>query len=268
MAHHGPDGIWWDSAGDPSLPTIVLVHGSMDRSAGLLRLSRRLDDAFHVVRLDRRGYGRSQAVGPPWTISANVDDVEALIAQLDEPLGVSSVCCVFGHSLGGDVALALAERRPDLVDAVVVYETPLSWLDWWPRDSAGAAAMAAGSPADAAEAFMRRLVGDPVWERLPPAKQAERRSEGAAMVEELADLRRAAPWSSIEVPVLALCGEHGRAHHRWGTAWLGETLADCRVATVPGAGHAGPHTHPSTVAAEVVEFLTGVVETGARATGG
>lgn len=268
MAQRGPDGIWWDCAGDPSRPTIVLVHGSMDRSAGLLRLSRRLDDAFHVVRLDRRGYGRSQHLGPPWSISANVDDVEALVEQLGEQLGVSSVRCLVGHSLGGDVALALAERRPDLVETVVVYETPLSWLDWWPRNSAGAAAVAANSPDDAAEAFMRRLVGDAVWERLPPAKRAERRSEGAAMVEELADLRRAAPWSSIEVPVLALCGEHGRAHHRRGTAWLGETLADCRVATVSDAGHAGPHTHASAVAAEVVEFLTGAVQTGAVATGG
>jgi pimeloyl-ACP methyl ester carboxylesterase len=264
MTRPDPGGIWWESAGDPSLPTIVLVHGSMDRSAGLLRLSRRLDDAFHVVRLDRRGYGRSQQVGPPWTISANVGDVEALA----ERLGATSVRCVVGHSLGGDVALALAERRPDLVEAVVVYETPLSWLDWWPRDSAGAAAVAASSPDDAAEAFMRRLVGDVVWERLPPAKQAERRSEGAAMVEELADLRREAPWSSIEVPVLALCGEHGRAHHRRGTDWLGATLPDCRVVTVPGAGHAGPHTHPSAVAAEVVTFLGGGVAADAPATGG
>jgi pimeloyl-ACP methyl ester carboxylesterase len=247
-------GVWWEAAGDPDRPTVVLLHGSMDRSAGLLRLSRRLDDTFHVLRLDRRGYGRSQHVGPPWTIAANVDDVEAVIADLP----ATSVRCVVGHSFGGDVALALAERRPDLVETVAVYETPLSWLDWWPGNSAGAAAMAAGSPGDAAEAFMRRLVGDDVWERLPPAKQAERRSEGAAMVAELADLRRAAPWASIGAPVLALCGEHGRDHHRRGAEWLGRELPDCSVRTVAGAGHAGPHTHPSAVASEIVGFLTGV----------
>jgi pimeloyl-ACP methyl ester carboxylesterase len=119
---------------------------------------------------------------------------------------------VFGHSFGGNVALALAARRPDLVSAVVVYETPLSWLDWWPGNSAGAAAMAATDSSDAAEAFMRRLVGDEVWERLPASKRRERRAEGAAMVAELADLRRAAPWigDEIGVPVLALYGEFGR----------------------------------------------------------
>ena len=45
---------------------------------------------------------------------------------------------VFGHSYGGNVALAAAARHPELVVAVAVYETPLSWLDWWPGTTAGA----------------------------------------------------------------------------------------------------------------------------------
>ena len=94
-----------------------------------------------------------------------------------------------------------------------LYETPLSWFDWWPGDSAGGAAMAVDDPGDAAEAFMRRLVGDEVWERLPAAKREERRAEGASMVSELADLRRSPPWEAdaVTAPVLALYGEHARA---------------------------------------------------------
>lgn len=250
--------IWYETAGDASRPTILLIHGSMDRSAGLLRLSRRLDDARHAVRVDRRGYGRSAHVGPPWTIEANVDDAEAVVDTLVEQLGVTTPVDAFGHSLGGNVALALCARRPDLVRSVVVYETPLSWLDWWPGDSAGAAAMAAASPDAAAEAFVRRLVGDDKWDQLPESTRARRRAEGAAMVAELADLRRAAPWApeAIAVPVLALRGEHGRPHHHRGTDWLGRHLDRCRVAVVPDAGHAGPHTHAAEVAARVEEFLS------------
>ncbi|TFH20998.1 MAG: hypothetical protein E4H05_01065, partial [Acidimicrobiales bacterium] len=62
----GPS-VWWESSGGLDLPTLVVVHGSMDRAAGLLRLSRRLDTQFRVVRYDRRGYGRSRSIGPPWT---------------------------------------------------------------------------------------------------------------------------------------------------------------------------------------------------------
>jgi pimeloyl-ACP methyl ester carboxylesterase len=251
--------VWADAAGDATDPTVLLVHGSMDRSAGLLRLSRRLDHCRHVLRFDRRGYGRSRNVGPPWTVEANVDDAQGLLAGIDGPVDV------VGHSFGGNVALALAERRPDLIRSVTVYETPLSWLDWWPGNSAGAAAMAAGSAGDAAEAFMRRLVGDSVWERLPPTRQQERRAEGAAMVAELADLRAAAPWSAaaIEAPVLVLVGEHARGHHEAAGSWLVEQLPCARLHVIPDAGHAGPHTHAEAVAAEIERFLTGMGAGGA-----
>jgi pimeloyl-ACP methyl ester carboxylesterase len=244
--------VWSEAAGDPAFPPAVVVHGSMDRSAGLLRLSRRLDAAYRVIRYDRRGYGRSVGVGPPWTVEANVDDLDSL---LDHEASAPTI--VFGHSFGGNVALALASRRPELVRAVVVYETPLSWLDWWPGSTAGAAAMAVDDPGDAAEAFMRRLVGDAVWERLPPSKQAERRAEGAAMVAELADLRRRAPWDGrrLDVPVLALHGEHARSHHRAAMEGLADLIPGCRSATVAGAGHAGPHTHADAVAAAMAPFL-------------
>jgi len=247
--------LWSDTAGEPSAPLVAVVHGSMDRSAGLLRLSRRLDAKHRVLRYDRRGYGRSTDVGPPWTANANIDDLEALVDE--SPLGP---VLVFGHSYGGNVALGLAARRPDLVRGVVVYETPLSWLSWWPGNSAGAAAMAEDDPGDAAEAFMRRLVGDAVWERLPASKQAERRSEGRAMVAELADLRRTAPWEGrdIRVPVLALYGEHARPHHRAAMTGLADMIPGCRSAMVADAGHAGPHTHADAVVAAATAFFESV----------
>ncbi len=244
--------VWSEVAGYPTAPPVVVVHGSMDRSAGLLRLSRRLDASHHVLRYDRRGYGRSGEVGPPWTVEANIDDLESLLASHTFESTV-----LFGHSFGGNVVLGLAARRPELVRAVVVYETPLSWFDWWPGNSAGAAAMAMDDPGDAAEAFMRRLVGDVVWERLGTSKQSERRAEGPAMVAELADLRRAAPWDAarITAPVLALHGEHAGAHHRRAMTGLPGVIAGCRSVMVPGAGHAGPHTHANDVAAAMSAFL-------------
>lgn len=247
--------VWSEVAGDPEAPLVVVVHGSMDRSAGLLRLSRRLASSHRVLRYDRRGYGRSDGVGSPWTVEANIDDLEALLGA-DSP----APALLFGHSFGGNIVLGLAARRPELVRAVVVYETPLSWLEWWPGNSAGAAAMAMDDPGDAAEAFMRRLVGDAVWERLGDSKKAERRAEGAAMVAELADLRRAAPWDGARIgaPVLALHGEHAGEHHRRAMSGLPDMIAGCRSAVVPGSGHAGPHTHSDDVAAAMTTFFASI----------
>lgn len=260
--------IWSATTGGADSPHVVVIHGSLDRSAGMLKLSRRLDDTYRVTRYDRRGYGRSAPHPGPFDIDAQVDDLAAVIdgvlgggnASANAPVPkVAPPVVLVGHSYGGNVALAYVDRHPGRVAAVVTYESPLSWEPWWPRDSAGGNAMAwSDDPDEAAERFMRRLIGDDRWERLPPSTRAARRREGAAMVGELADLRRRAPWRAerIDAPVLVMRGEHGQPHHRLGTEALAERLPDATVHTVAGARHFGPNTHPDAVADRIREFVT------------
>ncbi|MGH9133939.1 MAG: alpha/beta fold hydrolase [Ilumatobacteraceae bacterium] len=238
--------VWSHESGDVGAPLIALIHGTMDRSAGMLRLSRSLDEEYRVLRYDRRGYGRSAPHPGPFGIDQQIDDLVELLG--------GRRALLFGHSYGGNVALATAARHPELVVAVAVYETPLSWLDWWPGSTAGGDAVATrGTPAEAAERFIRRLIGDARWDKLPPTTRDARRSEGPAMVGELVDLRDHAPWSAreIAVPVVAMFGEHGAPHHRAGTAHLGDVLGDAGVVQVDGARHFGPNTHPHAVAGAI-----------------
>ncbi|MET0145525.1 MAG: alpha/beta hydrolase [Ilumatobacteraceae bacterium] len=243
--------IWSEEKGPHGAPIVVLVHGSMDRSAGLLRLSRRLDRTCRVLRYDRRGYGRSSPHAGPFTMTEQVADLDGLVA--------GRRVVVFGHSYGGNVALAYAARRPDLVRAVGVYEAPLSWMDWWPGSTAGGSGPATdGEPADAAERFMRRMVGDAMWERLPAGTRAARRAEGPAMIEELTDVGRHAPWTpgSIVQHVVAMHGTRGARHHIAATVLLGTILPDCQVVTIDGARHDGPNSHADAVAAEIGSLVT------------
>jgi pimeloyl-ACP methyl ester carboxylesterase len=235
-------------------PHVVLVHGSLDRSAGMLRLSRRLDEAFRVSRYDRRGYGRSVDHPGPFVIGGQVDDLAAVVERAP---GAGEPVVVIGHSYGGNVALAFADRYPGRVAAIVTFESPLSWEPWWPQDSAGAAALDGGDPEAAAERFMRRLIGDHRWDRLPPSTREARRREGPARIDELRDLRSGPPWAAerIDVPVLAMYGELGRDQHRRGAETLGRMLPDAEVAMVPGAHHFGPNTHADVVAERIVAFL-------------
>jgi pimeloyl-ACP methyl ester carboxylesterase len=245
--------IWFHESGAADAPLIVLVHGTMDRSAGMLRLSRCLDHAFRVLRYDRRGYGRSASNPGPFGVEHQVRDLVGLLG--------GRRALVVGHSYGGNVALAAAARCPEQVVAAAVYETPLSWLDWWPGSTAGADAIATrGDPGDAAERFVRRLISDARWERLPPSTRAARRSEGPAMVGELVDLREHAPWSASDVaaPVVAMYGERGAAHHRAGTEYLARELPDCQVVAVAEARHFGPNTHPEAVAGAICDLASRV----------
>lgn len=239
--------VWSDVTGNPSGPLVVVIHGSMDRSAGMLKVARQLDDRAHVLRYDRRGYGRSCPHDGPFGMQQQVDDLAALLAD--------RAAVLVGHSYGGNVALATAARHPHLVRAVSIYESPLSWEPWWPGTTAGANALATrGEPADAAESFMRRLVGDVRWEALPERTRQQRRLEGAAMVGELSDLREHAPWRAdqIRVPVLAGYGSTGRPHHRRGMEHVAATVAGAQAVSLEGCGHDAPMTHPALYAEALV----------------
>lgn len=224
---------------------MVLIHGSLDRSAGMARLARVLNPVCRVLRYDRRGYGRSWPHAGPFTVPDQVEDLRRLLG--DEP------AVLFGHSFGGHVALAASVALPaGQVTGVSVFETPLSWMEWWPGDTAGARGVAA-DPEDAAEAFMRRLIGDKGWSSLPEKTRQERRREGVALQAELSWIRSHAPWrvEDLRVPVLCGRGTKGASHHARGMRWLaGQTGGVCEE--LEGAGHGAPNSHPGDVAGRLV----------------
>lgn len=233
--------------GPEAAPLVLLVHGSMDRSGGFAKVTRLLAERYRVVRYDRRGYARSADIEGPFTMADQVADLVGVLA--------GRPAHVVGHSYGGDVALAAAQHRPDLVRSVGVFEPPLAWLPWWPAGTAGGQAVAeagrAGAEA-AAERFLRRMLGDHTWELLPGGTRAERLAEGVALVGELADLRAHAPFdpAAVTVPVVVGRGELAAPHHTQATVQLASWFATSPI-VVEGAGHGAHRSHPAAFAAFV-----------------
>ncbi|MDO8391947.1 MAG: alpha/beta hydrolase [Actinomycetota bacterium] len=253
MTRHPPGyaaPIHAEVAGDPAHPLVVLVHGSMDRSAGMLRLSRRLDHDLCVVRYDRRGYGRSVPHPGPFDMAAQVDDLVDLLS--------GRPAIIVGHSYGGNVALTTAARHPHLVRGVVIYESPLSWEPWWSSTSLGARAVEmAHDPEAAAEEFMRRMLGSARWEALPERTRATRRAEGLAMVSELADLRRNRPWrpEEITVPLWIGYGSDTTPQHVRGMPYAAELIPGSHLVMLPGCHHLAPNSHPDLFRHELIDPL-------------
>jgi pimeloyl-ACP methyl ester carboxylesterase len=84
-----------------------------------------------LLAVDRPGYGRSDrlAAGAWATVASAADDIAEVLDRVD-----AGRVGVVGWSAGGRVALALAARRPDLVDRAVVIATPapddeIPWID-------------------------------------------------------------------------------------------------------------------------------------------
>jgi pimeloyl-ACP methyl ester carboxylesterase len=237
-------GIWVQEVGEG--PLVALVHGAMDRSGGMLRVRRALQSTCRVLRYDRRGYARSLPAGPPTSFGQQVDDLAALLDGRPAVLA--------GHSFGGLVCLALAERQPELVRSVLAYEAPMSWAPWWPTGRPGPAAAADGAAAGderghrAAEWFLRRMIGDEMWERLPRSMREERLAEGPTLLAEMRSVRPPAPVpvepAAIAAPVLAAYGAETRPHHRRGTSELARVAPRGELACVEGAGHGAHLSHP------------------------
>lgn len=240
-----PDGLHVvRHVGDGSAPPVVLVHGGMDRSTSFGRVVRHLSEV-PVTRYDRRGYGRS-SVGDGPTLAEHVDDLIAVIGHVPT--------VVFGHSVGGVVALVAAERRPDLIAAVAVYEPPVPWMPGWPVRRAPDPDQ---DPADRAERFMRSMVGDRVWDRLPRSTRAARRAEGRALDADLAAMaQRLAPLDTagLHLPVICVAGSEGDRWHRRGVEFLAENIPGAELVIVEGAGHGVHLTHPR-VTADIVRSL-------------
>lgn len=246
----------WEPTESPVGPLIVLVHGSMDRQGGFRKLARSLSRHHRVVSYDRRGYATSVEMSGPFTMSYQVADLFEIVER--EP------CVLIGHSYGGAVALAFAERNPQLALGVVVYESPMSWESWWPQDSGGAkAASMADDPQEAAEVFLKRFIGDRLWNRLPEATQQARRAEGRALVGELGDLRLTPAWSAagIQVPVVSGFGSLARDYVRRGAEFIG-ALPDARLVEIEGAHHNAHSAEPGQFEELLVQPLMRRIEVG------
>ncbi|MEY2433917.1 MAG: hypothetical protein QOC92_3642 [Acidimicrobiaceae bacterium] len=221
----------------------------MDRNTAFARCTRHLHD-LHTVRFDRRGYAKSASLGAP-TIAGHVDD---LIGLFDDRPGVA-----VGHSLGGVIALAAAQRRPDIVRAVGAFEAPMPWVEWWPTKSAGGEAMSADTGTttenarDAAERFMRRMIGDERWEALPVQVKRDRRAEGPALLAELRSARSEPAYDPtlLTVPVVAGCGTRSREHHQWAAQELARLVGSGELFVIEGADHSAHVSHHADFAAFV-----------------
>lgn len=243
------DGLHVGRGGDPAGVPVVFVHGAMDRGAAFLRVTRLLPDVDWWV-YDRRGYGRS-VTAMAAELDDHVDDLVALLELVRDRTRRTPV--VAGHSLGGTIALAAAHRRPDLVAAVVSYESPITWAEWWPRHGPGGGSLEDDVPEVAAERFMRRVAGDAVWESLPEATRARRLEEGRALVAELTSARRAAAYVPVEIGVPATIsrGSDTDDYRERAARVLHEEIPGAELVLLDGADHGAHVSRPEEFAALV-----------------
>ena len=92
---------------------VVLLHGQPGSGADWQQVADRLPDGLGVLAPDRPGYGAS-----PQPAGGFAAGARAVVAEMDSR-GIDRAVLV-GHSYGGGVALATAQRAPERVEALIL----------------------------------------------------------------------------------------------------------------------------------------------------
>jgi pimeloyl-ACP methyl ester carboxylesterase len=178
-------GIHYQEAGDPTKPTLVLLHGFPSTSRMWDRLIPTLAVEYHVLAPDYPGFGLSDAPSPK-TFDYTFDHLADLVSALLERIGVRRYGLVV-QDYGGPIGFRMALAHPERLSLIVLqnaaaYEVALgpTWdtrRAYWAEPEANLAALQTNLLS--LEAARRRHVGSsPNVDRYDPNTWAD---EGAML---------------------------------------------------------------------------------------
>jgi pimeloyl-ACP methyl ester carboxylesterase len=177
-----------------------------------------------------------------------------------------------GHSYGGGVALHVALARPDRIASLALYEPSAfhllrqmggrgasAWAEITGVAQRLGEAVAAGDYRIGIAGFVDYWNEPGAWNALPPERQAALiRWTPKGPLDFHALFHEATPlyaYRALKFPVLILRGEHAPVPTRIIAESLSEQLSDSRLTVIGGAGHMGPLTHASEVAALIAAHI-------------
>jgi pimeloyl-ACP methyl ester carboxylesterase len=224
---------------------VVFVHGVLDRGRSFRFVADELASECRLTWYDRRGYGDSldataEAVG----VDVHAQD---LLGVLDGRPAV-----VVGHSFGGVTVLKAAISAPELVRAVVIYETGMAWAPGW--DDGHMQAMLWGEDPEGSGA---RMMFGSRFEAMDADERTRWLLESRAFIGEERSVRRGpAPFdlSTLQVPLVYGCSDEAR----FGvvSTYLMASVPDVEIVELPGAGHNAHRTQPGPFADLVRRAIT------------
>ena len=258
-------------AGEP----VLLIPGlGLDHSYyrfGIPLLSRHLQ----VLAVDPRGIGGSTKSPPPYTVEAWADDFAVMIDKL-----AFGPIHVLGSSLGGSMALALAQRHPGKLKSLIVVggfseldratelnfrlrlrlieklgmsDEVADYMGLWTltrkfiNSDAGFATMRANqaniraNSAQSYSAFVEALLK---WGRCQPGQ--EREPKFTALLD------------SIKTPTLVVTSDNDHLIPKELSDLIAARIAGAKLVVMPGAGHIPFMEQPEEVVRIVLEFLAGL----------
>ena len=247
---------------------LVLVHGSWVDATRWRFVVPGLAESFRVLVYDRRGHSRSERPAAASSVDEDGDDLAALLETID-----LAPAHVVTSSYGGNIALRLATRRPQLFRSLCCHEPPLWSLLQRDQEAQellqqGARSLDAvgrrivdGDHEGAARQFVEEVAFGPgAWENeLTPEMRAIFVQNAPTYLDELQDPKQLHidedALLQLELSVRLTQGSASPPTFPAVIDRLVELIPHASRETIDGAGHAPQLTHPE----RYVELVTGTV---------
>jgi len=221
---------------------LVLIHGgvcTIEACMGKLRTP--LAKTWRTVAMEQQGHGRTADIDRPLTIEQMAEDTAALLRQLK-----IENADIIGYSMGGAIALRLAQKHPALVRKVVIFGTAYSNDGLIPGLVENFKTM---KPEDIPAAFRQ------TYEKVAPDPKGWAVLIGkiSAMVLEGKDMR-AEEIQSIKAPTLVMVGDADIVRPEHAVAMF-RLLPHGQLAVLPGSDHFAPVQRSDWIVAMAKAFL-------------
>jgi len=239
-----------EGSGDP----VVLLHGWGGQAVSMMPLIVGLRDRYRVLAFDLPGFGGSSPPPVPW----GTPEYAAFVERAVTSLGITCATYI-GHSFGGRIAICLAARSPEAVQALVLIDAagirPSATFRWRLRQLVYKTArtvlrlpiLGAHGPALRERLAMR--FGSADYRAMAGVMRA-------SMVRTV-NLDLTACLGAVNAPTLLLWGEKDTATPLADGRKMEQLIRGSRLIVVAGAGHFSYLDSPAFVNAVVGAFLHG-----------
>ncbi len=113
---------WYLPSAKPHAPTVLYLHGSRwNLNGSVFRIERWVDMGFSVLAIDYRGFGDSSSLLP--SQASAIEDARAAFQELERRQPDPARRFVYGHSLGGAIAVGMAAQADQPEFAGLILES-------------------------------------------------------------------------------------------------------------------------------------------------
>lgn len=252
----GGSKIYYEEAG--SGPTIILLHDGLLGAVSWDEVWDKLGAKYHVIRYDRRGYGRSEAAK---TAFPPTEDLDKLLTDLKVQHAM-----IVGSSSGGALAIDFAITHPDMVDGLFLIGPVLHGMPY--TDSFLERARRNGEPFEQSGDVKGAIKN---WSEdrflIANGHDQARKKFYDALIANSQNLKydpqleqKLSPPASqrlgeINAPTLVLAGESDIADVHAHCRAINVGIPNSQRVVIKDAGHLVQLEHPDEVAQRIMDFL-------------